>query len=167
MANAFRIEYNTRISSAMQNDVNVAAGRKAAFIATVAMVSARALLFVMGMLSGFINGLPFFVFDAVMLLVSAGFGIMIYKGVRGLAILALIGGFVSLWSEWQNGALTGIFRLGNLFMTLHGAAFIIAIMMTIVPMTYLLISANYRKYAEAVSKINKDLMEEQKARKKG
>ena len=157
MANIIYTEYKEMLDKAINSDADLAAGRKAALVSTVAMVSSRVLLFVTGALSSYMNDFSLTTMDVVTLLVAFIFGRLIYTGFMLLAVLALIGGFMSVAAAWQNESLFDVFSYGNAFDTAYGVSFIIAVTLTIVPMAYLLLNPKYRKYADELGNIKREI----------
>jgi hypothetical protein len=158
MADSYNTEYNARLKNAIKNDADFAAGRKAALLATVGMVSTRVLLFVTGMFYAYVYELQISTQEVVALCVSVVFGRLIYNGVRALAVLTLIGGFLSILLAWQNESIISIFNCEDSLEIAYGVSFIIAIIMTIVPMTYLLFNSKYRKYVDEIYKIKQEIL---------
>jgi len=166
MANLFKERYDEKWSDAMRDDPSLADGRKIAFVAVVTMASMRVIFFIVETLFIVVNDLSFSPLSFIVLCVSLLFGKLIHSGGKALAVLALLGGFWSLWQQWQDGwFIFTLFRYGDPLTIAYGISFIVAVLTTIGPMAYLLINPQYKKYAAAASIIQKELTEEGKAGK--
>ena len=165
MANQIQIEMKTRINNAKNEDPDFAAGRKTAFIAVTAMLLTRVLLIAAEIPASVVNGLPFSMLQIVMLGMSLMFANLIYNGFKVFAILALMGGIWSAATAFGSEVIFAVFTYGNIFTTIYGILFILAIIMTILPMSYLLLNPKYKNYAKRINEIRKTVSEEQKKSK--
>ena len=157
MSNDFRAEYRAAREAIIKEDVHIQGGLKAAKGATLAMVFSRALLFVATIIASITSQLAFGALDIVMLLISLIFAKIIHDGLRLLAILALAGGFYSGFMAWQNNIFDLVFGYRDIFLVAYVGIFILAIILTIIPMAYLLLNPKYKKYADAMTKLRQSV----------
>lgn len=162
MANAAQMEYRAKIQEMIQNNTQIAAGRRAAFVSAIGLIAGRVLLFIAETWFLLANAYSFPVMTAVMVGISILFGLGIYNGVKPLAALALLGGFLSVFSAVRDGVVLAFLQYGTLLAKIYAIAFIIAMITTFVPTVYLLLSANYRTYADCMAEAQKELAAKQK-----
>jgi low affinity Fe/Cu permease len=93
------------------------------------------------------------------------FGLGIHRGLRPMAILALLGGVMGVFSVWQSGFIEYFLSDGAMLVKAYAAVYILAMLLTIFPMAYLLLNANYRKYADMHTKLTQELAAEYKIKK--
>jgi len=149
-----RQAYKESLQAAIQADPDIAMGRKIAFVATTAFLGTRLLLFVMELVLSTTYGAPFPFMQLAVTVISVLFAVMMYGGARVFAGLALLGGFWSLWQNWEElRILLSIFHIADTVLVVYTVVFILAILTTIAGMAFLLLSAKYRKYADAAKEL--------------
>jgi len=156
MSNQLKEQYNEQLQAAMENN-EFARGRKIATVCVVAMALPRMLLFIADAVIAIRFELPFAVFAAIPLLMTLLFAVGIRGGVRALTILITLGGFASLWMEWQNESLAFVLTNADILLAARGGVYIIAVITSIIPMVYLFFNPAYKRYAEEITRIKKDV----------